>query len=139
MRLPLFAVIVCQFCFPLVSSADCCKPRTTSSCSTCSTCAAPPVSSCGACAPVAQPTPCSTCSSCSSCSGCSGCSGCNTCGNSHCHNQWDYANFNQQFYAEFYARNPWYLEAKKKEAEEKAKRIGATQVSYKPEASTSRG
>ena len=33
----------------------------------------------------------------------------------------NYASFQQQFYAEFYARNPWYLEQKKLEAQRKAK------------------
>jgi hypothetical protein len=35
----------------------------------------------------------------------------------------NYASFQQQFYAEFYARNPWYLEQKKLEAQRKAKGI----------------
>ncbi len=46
---------------------------------------------------------------------------CNTCGCGPVCPKYDYANFKQQFYAEFYARNPWYLEAKKKEAAAKRK------------------
>ena len=37
-----------------------------------------------------------------------------------CRSYGNYSNFQQQFYAEFYARNPWYPEAKKKEFAEKA-------------------
>ncbi len=143
MRVPFFAAMLLNFCLPLVSSADCPVRQVTGSCSTCANHVAPVAAcSCGhACsAPAPVAAPCNSCNHFSSCSPCNSCStgSCDSCSTRQCP-KYDYANFNAQFYAEFYARNPWYLEAKKQEAAEKAKRIGATQVSNKPETRTSRG
>lgn len=141
MRVSFFAAALSLFCFPLVSSADCCTAHRSgctahhspcahhSRCAHHSHCSAPAPCGCGQAAPV-QPScaPSSSCG-CSTCGvaapSCGSC-GCDTCGSNRCNQTYDYVNFNRNFYAEFYARNPWYLEAKKKEAAEKLKRYEAT-------------
>ncbi len=105
MRVTLLAALLFHFCLPLVSSAAC---RSKASCchASHSHCAAPAA----ACAYAISST-----------SACQSTSPCNSCGPARCCTPHDYANFNQNFYAEFYARNQWYVEAKKKEAAEKRK------------------
>ena len=85
-----------------------------------------PTTSCSSCA-----TPCSSCAPANPCvTNVVYQSACRTCP------KWpDYATFQQQFYAEFYARNPWYLEQKKLEAQRKAKGI-AKNVTYSASAET---
>ena len=102
MRVSFFAAVVLQLCMPLVSWADChASHKPGCGCHT-------PAPACACSQPVMTPVvaPCSTC---------------NPCNQIRCCVPYDYTNFTQNFYAEFYARNPWYLEAKKREAAEKLK------------------
>ncbi len=87
-----------------------------SACSACSPCQATPVVD-----------PCSTCGVSTGCGtacgtglSCGGCGGGCGCGGGLCSNP---AAFYEALYAEFYARNPWYLEAKAREAAERRARL----------------
>ncbi len=100
----LVAVVLCLG-LPLVSWADC-QGRHTQNCN-CQV-AAP---ACGCTQPIV-PTYVSPCNACSA---------------TRCCTPTDYANFTQNFYAEFYARNGWYFEAKAREAAEKRKAYESVQ------------
>lgn len=90
--------------------------------------------SCGCGAPIPAPmpvaAPCNTCNTCSSCEttnacgmgayGAGACGGYGTCGGGLCANP---ALFYQTLYAEFYARNPWYLEHKARESAARRARL----------------
>ena len=96
-------------------------PSATSSCG----CGSPaPVPAPTACSSCQTPSPCATCNTCNSCgtaTTCGACGGgCGSCGGSLCSNP---ALFYETLYAEFYARNPWYLEHKQREAAARRARL----------------
>lgn len=85
--------------------------------------------SCGCGAPVPSPmpvaAPCNTCNTCNPCETTNACGvgaygGCGSCGGGLCANP---ALFYETLYAEFYARNPWYLEHKARESAARRARL----------------
>ncbi len=83
-----------------------------------------PVPAAPACGTCSVPTPCATCNTCNTCNSCGAVDacggGCGSCGRGLCSNP---ALFYETLYAEFYARNPWYLEHKQRESAARRARL----------------
>lgn len=87
----------------------------------CNTCNAPAPAPCATCN--TAPAPCAACATCNACNvggACGGVGGCGSCGGGLCSNP---ALFYETLYAEFYARNSWYLEHKQRESAARRARL----------------
>ena len=124
MRFPLAAAFLFQLCSPMFSWADfpaqaahAVVPAAACPCTQCAPAMiAQPV--------VAPPSPCSSCDPCAASGSCAAYAGLSR----------NYAEFYRVLYAEFYAKNPWYLEAKQREAAARRERLFGTAANPQPQA-----
>lgn len=105
-----------------VSAQPAYYPSATTNCG-CGTPAPVPVAP--ACSTCQTPNPCTACNTCgtgtyNACGSGDACGGCGSCGGGLCSNP---ALFYQTLYAEFYARNSWYLEHKQRESAARRARL----------------